>query len=1358
MKNIVTIKKLCILCCCLWGCLLSISALGNDYSFRTLTVMNGLSNNSVKAIYQDSLGFIWVGTKNGLNRFDGYEAKTYYNGNEEFVGQSNDVINITSDQAGNMWIGTFNGVMLFNPYTGKFKDLSLSFQGELPRGVVINVWMENDSAVWVATKSGLYLLKENKSICIEPFRGKYINAMAASGEHTLLIDIVQQGLMEFNTRTRAITLYKDREKRPVCSKIMSDSRKRIWCAADLENLFIADPEDHTLKRVDTGSLRGGYKQAQVHDLLEYNDSTLLLATDNGLYALNISSMNAHRSYSVTPVSNLFPVELAKVNRQMCLFKDRQESLWVGTFNEGAMLFNDRHAKFKSYLLHSETRKEPLRVVGKLVEYKKQIWVGCNTGIFRIDLATGKWHRVNLDNQLEIDANSEIYHVYHLAENQILFYLLNQGTYVLNLDTQTVSRYDVGLPPSSQIRAMARDVDGTLWIAQDELSLYDTKKKKSSIDLSTNYDGTTRFMFTQNLLPVGGDMMVGTRTRGVWRFKRHSTDELKYFKGESWGGKELENKNISVLYEDCDGNFWIGTYDSGLYLYDSKTNQVVQSFGQDRIAHNTIYDILQDKKTGTMWIATLTGMSRIGKDHRVWNYTYKNGFPIQELSGHSLLEASNGHIFVGGRNGVAELMLDELYNSSGVPFQPRISQVETLNSITGSNHLLLDDADVFKEIQLNYGNSSVQIRFSAMDYLFPDGVKYAYRLKGAEKEWNYVNRSEAIYSNLPAGMYTFQVKACSSDGVWGDAVTSMPLVVHPPLWLTVWAKLGYSLLVLLLISFILRYSYMKKTAKYRLKIEEIEKENIERNYKMKIELFTSFSHELRTPLTLIKGPAEDILNDEALPRRFMYPVKQILKNSNRLLLLVNQLMDFRKMEYGAMQLNLSNVNMVAFMTERIDSFSELLQKRDIVIRYTNDYYGNDWWIDTDLMEKVIFNLLSNAIKHSKDGSVIKVVSSAHEDKLLVSVQDYGEGISRENIDKIFDPFFQVKQGSISNLFGSGIGLNLAKYVVSLHHGKIWAESTVGEGTTFFIELRLGKEQYAADDVSYVEADPTDETFVKAKVFSVEKESLRPIDEPLDDEDPKNDTEEAPWVLIAEDDEDLRNYLVSQLSSAYQVIEAANGRIALDLALEKVPDIIISDVMMPDMNGLEFCEQVKTDPKLAHIPFVMLTAKVLDEHITEGYGVLADDYVAKPFSTTVLKAKIQSIIKNRTQLRKLFGEKMSAIEVPVPEIAATDPFMDKLIELIKEKASDSELQVSDLYEEMGYGRVQFFRKIKAVSGISPNKLIVNIRMKMAADMLRENKCTISEIAYQTGFSDPSYFSRVFKSVFQITPKEYQKNTQG
>ncbi|WP_291582633.1 two-component regulator propeller domain-containing protein [Bacteroides sp.] len=1344
MKNIVINRKFWLICFSLWWSFLSITALGNDYSFRTLTVMDGLSNNSVKAIYQDSLGFIWMGTKNGLNRFDGYESKTYYNHNEEFVGQSNDVINITPDKAGNMWIGTFNGVMLFNPYTGKFKDLSQAYQGELPRGVVVNIWMERDSAVWVATKSGLYFLRGNTSSCVEAFRGKYINAMAASGEHTLLIDIVQQGLIEFDIKNNVITPFKDKEERPVFSKIMRDTKRRIWCAADLGNIFIADSSGYTLKRVDTSGLKIGFKQAQVHDLLEYNDSTLLLATDNGLYALDMSDF-----LKVHPVSDIFPTELTKVNRQMCLFKDRQESLWIGTFNEGAMLFNSQYTKFRSYLFHSDIRREPLRVVGKLVEYRQQIWVGCNTGIFVIDLISGQWYRVNLDNQLEIDTNSEIYYVYQLSENQILFYLLNQGTFVLNLDTKKVSRYDIGTSASSQIRSIARDMDGKLWIAQDELSLFDVVLRKGSVDLSTNYDGTTRFMFTQDILPVGRDMLVGTRTRGVWRFQRNLDDELKYFKGEPWGGKELENKNVSVLYEDSERNIWVGTYDSGLYMYDSKSNEVIHFFGQDKIAHNTIYDIIQDKQTGMIWVATLMGISRITKDQQVLNYTYKNGFPIHELSGHSFLEASNGNIFVGGRGGVVELLLSELYNTSGIALQPRISQVETLNSITGSNHLLFDNSEAFKEIELNYGNSSVQIKFSAMDYLFPDGVKYAYRLKGVEKEWNYVNRNEAIYSNLPAGIYTFQVKVCSSDGVWGDAITSLPLVVNPPVWLSVWAKMLYFLLVLFMIYLILRYYYMKKTAKYRLKIEEIKKENIERDYKMKIELFTNFSHELRTPLTLIKGPAEDILYDEALPRKFVYSVKQILKNSNRLLLLVNQLMDFRKIEHGAMQLNLSNVNMVSFMTERIDSFSELLQKRGIVIRYTNDYYGSNWWIDADLMEKVIFNLLSNAIKHSKDDSVIKVVSSVEGDKLILSVQDYGEGISQENINKIFDPFFQVKQGSMSNMFGSGIGLNLAKYVVSLHHGKIWAESVVGQGTTFFIELQLGKEQYTKDDVVYAEGDSVDKT------FALEKESLKPISEPLWEDTNSNETDEAPVVLVAEDDEDLRKYLVLQLSASYKVIEAANGRVALELALEKFPDIILSDVMMPEMNGLEFCEQVKSNPKLAHIPFVMLTAKVLDEHIKEGYSVLADDYILKPFNITVLKAKIESIIKNREQLRRLFGEKMSAIEVPMPEIAAVDPFMDKLIELIKEKAADSELQVSDLYEEMGYGRIQFFRKIKAVSGISPNKLIVNIRMKMAADMLRENKYTISEIAYQTGFSDPSYFSRVFKSVFQITPKEYQKN---
>ncbi|WP_455585130.1 two-component regulator propeller domain-containing protein [Bacteroides sp.] len=1334
-----------------WQAISILYALGSDYSFKNLTVADGLSNNSVKAIYQDSLGFIWLGTKNGLNRFDGYEFKTYFNHNDEFVGQSNDVVNITSDTFGNMWIGTFNGVMLFNPYTGTFQDLSVSYQGELPRGVVVDIWIEKEDCIWVGTKTGLYLLKDGKSVCIESLRGKYINTMSFDGKHLLLIDIVQYGLVEFDTKTQTISPYMEEMRgRPTLSKIFRDSKNRIWGAADLDNLFIIDTVQRKLDKIDTHLIKSGYKQAQIHDLFEYNDSTFLLATDNGLYALN-----THHPFSVRVPLDAFPYELVKVNRQMTLFKDRQGSLWVGTFNEGAMQFNSSNINFRSYKLAAGdgNAKIPLRVVGRLVEYKEQIWVGCNTGIFSINQQTGVLHRMNLEEQIEgLDANSELYYVYRLSDNQILFYLLNHGTFILNLDTHKVTRFDIDLPGISQIRAIARDVDGKLWIAQDELSIFDKVRGKNSMDLSTNYDGTTRFMYTQDIIPYKEGMLVGTRTRGVWYFPRNEKDELKYFKGEPWGGKELENKNVSVLYEDSGNNIWVGTYDSGLYFCDLKNQKVTHFSEWNYLPNNTICDIIQDKRTGTIWVATLTGISRITSQKEVLSYTSENGFPMNELSAHSFLEASNGNIFVGGKNGVAEFLLDNLYKASNTDLQVRISQVETLNSLTSDNHLFLIAPESLRKIELNYGNSSIQIKFSAMDYIHAAGVKYAYRLKGLENEWNYINRNEAMYTNLPAGMYTFQIKVCGSDGIWGDRVTDMPLIVHPPLWLTVWAKIAYALCVLAFIYFILRYYYIRKTDKYRLKIEEMEKENIERNYKMKLELFTNFSHELRTPLSLIKGPSEDLLHDKDLPQKFIYPVSQICKNSNRLLLLVNQLMDFRKLEHGAMQLNLTNVNMVMFMTERIDSFSELLHKRDISIRYTNDYYGNDWWIDADLMEKVIFNLLSNAIKHSKDGSIIKVVSAVKDEKLLLSVQDFGEGISADNLDKIFDPFFQVKQGSMSNLFGSGIGLNLAKYVVSLHHGKIWAESTLGQGTVFFIELTLGKEQYADDNAIYV-----DETMVN-RIPEIEKESLKPIVEssPVGEEASGDvDVEEEIVVLIAEDDEDLRNYLVSQLKNSYRVLEAVDGKIGLELALEKLPDIIISDVMMPNMNGLEFCEQIKKNPASAHIPFVMLTAKVMEEHIQEGYSVLADDYVLKPFSTVVLKAKIRSIIKNRMQLRQLFGEKMSAVEVTVPEIAAIDPFMEKLIDLIKAKAADSELQVSDLYEEMGYGRVQFFRKIKAVSGISPNKLIVDIRMKMAADMIRTNQYTISEVAYQTGFSDPSYFSRVFKSVFQITPKEFQRN---
>ena len=459
------------------------------------------------------------------------------------------------------------------------------------------------------------------------------------------------------------------------------------------------------------------------------------------------------------------------------------------------------------------------------------------------------------------------------------------------------------------------------------------------------------------------------------------------------------------------------------------------------------------------------------------------------------------------------------------------------------------------------------------------------------------------------------------------------------------------------------------------------------------------------------------------------------------------MDFRKLENGAMQLILTKLNIPSFINEQIDSFSEILTKHGILLSYTNNYYGDNLWVDINLMSKVMFNLLSNAIKYSANNSRIHIVTEVDHDDVIISVKDSGIGISKENQQKIFEPFFQVENINRKDVSGSGIGLNLVQYVVKLHKGAVWVESSEGVGTTFFIRLHLGKEHF-----------PTNVVFKEqetGQLLNIERNSISSI--PLAEsclKTPENSNRLC--ILIVEDDEDMRQYISYILSDRYRTYEAKNGDDGLLKAKEYLPDLIISDIMMPVKDGLELCKEAKQNMLLAHIPIILLTAKVLEEHIIEGYKALADDYVLKPFNSKILLAKISSLIKNRNKLRRIFSEKLSEPQIAINDIAQEDPFMNNLIDLITLHAQDSDLSMETLYTNLGMSRTQFFRKIKMVSDLSPSKLILNIRMKMAIEKMEDKNKTIAEIAYEVGFSDPAYFSKVFKSVFSQTPTEYLKKS--
>lgn len=1313
---------------------------GRSVVLNSYSVKDGLSNSTVKAICQDDKGYIWIGTKNGLNRLDGYEIKNYYHLPNNEVRQPNDIVSINKLSDGLFWIGTFSGIVLFDPLREKFINLRERYKGvEFPSSVIVGLHEDAEKRVWVATKKGLFVFQQGTCSYVEALHNAYIHTMVAAQPDILLLDIVNQGLIQYNLHTFKSTVLHQNAKGFSFMKGFKDSKGRIWLGEELKNLYRYFPGEESVRKVTYSALPNvPMENNYVHEIIEYNDSTLLLATDRGLVAYDIPQSrfytNINRHLSVN-------------DRMMTIYKDDQNALWMGTFSQGALYYHPKLFTFTHYNLTTSTEHTTdIQVIGSLAESQGKLWVGHNKGMLTMSLAPDRrLEEVNLSNNRPKGQDTELYYVYQKSEDELLLYFLNMGVYSLNLKKGSVTKTIPPLPGEAQVRAMCKDADGHLWIAEDDLSYWKEQSRQLNRDLSTNYNAITRYTLTQDILRHRNDMIVGVRTNGVWIFKYHPENEGHYFKGERLDFKELNDKNISVLYEDKAGNIWMGTYDNGLYRCNIEKQEIHYYCKDNGLVGNSICAILEERTTGDIWVSAINGLSQIKESGVIANYTLRNGFPLNEVSRKSLLQASNGCIYIGGSNGLAELNPRNLPDGHPTTPKVQISLVESLDSKDSPDHISINNFNANQEVHLPYDNSSIRIKFSALDYT-SKGYKYAYLLKETDKEWNYIEQNEVIYSNLPAGHYVFCIKACSSEGIWSEEETIISITVHPALWVTWWAKGLYALFIVIFLLVLARYYYEKKTVKYKRRIEQIEKENTERNYRMRIELFTNFSHELRTPLTLITGPVDDIINDEQLPARFKFPMKQIQKNANRLLLLVNQLMDFRKLEHGSMQLKLSSLNLPTFMSEQIDSFSELLNRYKLTISYSNNYYGNNLWVDVDLMSKVMFNLLSNAIKHSPKGSKISLLSTVEGECIVLSVTDCGEGIAPENKDKIFDPFYQIGNGGKAEMFGSGIGLNLVQYVVKLHSGKIWLESTPGQGVTFFVSLPLGKEHFTNSNVTY-----TDQTI--NHTLQVEKSSVLPVEPEAEERTESSDNRLR--ILVVEDDDDMRQYIVSKLSKTYQVQEAPNGKAAIDRAREQMPDLIISDIMMPVMDGMELCRIVKNDMALAHIPVVLLTAKSLEEHIRDGYKALADDYVLKPFNASVLLAKVESLLRNREKLKNIFCRKLETAEIPVTEITEEDPFMQSLVELITENAQDADLSMELLYKEMSMSRTQFFRKIKAISDLSPNKLILNIRMKMAVEKFHSSNLSIAEVAYGVGFSDPAYFSKVFKSVFNQTPTDYIRN---
>ena len=749
--------------------------------------------------------------------------------------------------------------------------------------------------------------------------------------------------------------------------------------------------------------------------------------------------------------------------------------------------------------------------------------------------------------------------------------------------------------------------------------------------------------------------------------------------------------------------------------------------------------------------------------------------MQEFSPCAGLHLSGNRIFFAGNNGFT------LFNPNDIITNPNVPPI-ILDKLHINNCLIQagDEGDILKEnistqkkIVLKYNQTNITIEYCALNYIFNNKNQYAYKLEGFDHDWNEVgNRRTAYYTNIPSGTYKFVVKGSNNDGIWNEEGTTLEIVVLPPLWKTWWAYLFYAVVAIALIAFIIRYFTEKKRLQNNIRLKQMEAEVHEEYYQERNRLFTNFSHELRTPLTLIMAPLEEFVKRTDLTDDIHYKVKLMLRNAQRLLRIVNNLMDLQKNESGTMKLQVSENDMIKFTHEAVSSFQDLALYRNIHLQSKHTIHCQAVWCERNLLEKVYFNFLSNAFKNVPDGGTVSVeldvkpyseltfflpaklnkYKNTEIRYLTISIQDNGVGIAPDELEKIFQPFYQVAQNEHSKS-GTGIGLSLSKAIIEMHHGVVWAENATGanmsgvglssSGAVFKFVLPVDKSLFAPEMIIESAED-------KAVSFSVELPDAA--------YEPDNSSRKQATILVVEDNRDLNNYICSCLADRYNVVGVTNGEDALAKAVYLLPNLIITDLMMPKMNGIELIRRLKKDMNTSHIPIIMVTAKTGTDDIKEGYAAGADEYITKPFDASILKIRVDNLIQSREKLKELYSKNFSLESLGVDVTSVDEKFMQKLYATLQQNIANSDLNLDAFCKELGLSKSNLYRKIKQITGYSPNEFIRNFRLETAAKMLKETDMSITEVYCAVGYNSLAYFSNSFKTLYGVSPSEFKNRSEG
>ena len=1062
----------------------------------------------------------------------------------------------------------------------------------------------------------------------------------------------------------------------------------------------------------------------------------------------------------------------RLNDILSSYTDRSGVLWVGTWPKGLEKWDKKKYKLKQYSFAQLAKdlKSSLNVFTMVEDYQGVVWLGTDNGLISYNRRNGKSYRYSNDpNNSNSISNNDIYQIIKDPDYpEIIWIATAGGLNKLNCRTKQFQCYkirDEKLSESSLnlLAYIFEDSEKRFWVCSQN-GLYTFDKKSGTFDrfllepTDPNFSGKNpshervyhiyedkQHLLWMNLVGVGGGL--------IW--VDPSDKKFKTYKDFSNGDYYVA---ATAYCEDSDSNLWVGDFSSGLHLFDRKNETSLNYSDKAHLKNNTVYSLLTDN-SDNLWILTELDLSRYNPVTGETNsYSQDDGLIDMSLVYYDLLyKNSKGEIFVGGKNGFNIFEPDSLKNDM-IPPSVVISKISLYNR---PNEKLNYNGYIseLKEIDLPYSQNNLRIDYVALHFGEPSKNQYKYVLENFDNDWiNAGTQRNATYTNLNPGEYVFRVIASNRDGIWNEQGTFIKILINPPWWQTTWAYILYFLGILSILYMVWKIQLRRIRIKHEFEMSKFEAQKLHEVDELKSRFFTNISHEFRTPLTLILGPIKQMIT-RLSDGKMKEDLNIVHRNANKLLGLVNQLLDISKIESGNMKLQASPQNIIQVIKVLVLSFTSYAERKKITLNFNSTQDEIMVYLDKDKIDKIITNLLSNAFKFTPDGGEIEV-SVKRDDKFVnVSVNDNGIGIPKENLDKIFDRFYQVDGSHTRKQEGTGIGLSLTKELVELHKGRIEVESEEGRGATFIISLPLGSEHLHRDEIrepikdeEKLSTTPADSIFIEDLKSEDSEKNSGKIDPDLIDQS------EKPLLLLVEDNSDVRKYIKENLIEGYVIMEAVDGEDGWEKSIENTPDLIVSDVMMPRMDGFELCKKLKTDERTSHIPVILVTAKAAKEDKLGGYEIGADDYIMKPFEPDELKVRIKNLIEQRKRLQDHF-RKQGIAGIERQKITSFDKrFLQKLLDIIKNKISDSEFSVEYLANELAISRSVLQRKVFSLTGESPVELIRRIRLNRAAELIENKFGNISEIALEVGFSNPAYFADCFKKQYGVTPTQYQRGNKS